>query len=68
MSSRCIFKSLTLCRRDLLQNFNSKRIIIRLYKNFSRLNKKYYVKKKSNKCVKCVRLNCKYNLTFLTVK
>ena len=51
MFFRRTFKSLTICYHDLLQNFKSERIVIRFYKNCSRLNKKCYIREKSNKYV-----------------
>ena len=68
MSSRRVVKSLILRRRNLLQNLKFKRIIMRFCKNCSCLNKKCRVKKKSNKYIKCVRLNYKCDLIFLTVE
>ena len=68
MFSRRTFKSLIFRRRDLLQNFRSKRIVMRLCENCSRLNKKCRVKNKSNKCIKCVRLDRRCDLSFSAVE
>ena len=68
MPSRRTFKSLILRRRDLLQNSESERIVMRFCENCNRLNKKCRVKKKSNKCVKCVRLDRRCDLSFSIVE
>ena len=68
MSPRRTFKSLILRRRDLLQNSELKRIIMRSCENCSRLNKKCWIKKKSNKCVKCVRFDRRCDLFYSIVE
>ena len=68
MSSYRTIKHLENQKRDLLRRTNFERIMIRLYNNCSRLNKKYRVKVELNKCVKCVRLDRKCDLTFFAIK
>ena len=68
MFFRRTFKSLIFHRRDLLQNSKSKRIIMRLCENCSRLNKKCRVKKELNKCVKCVRFDRRCDFFFSIIE
>ena len=68
MFSQRVIKSLILRRRDLLQHSELKRIVMRFCENCNRLNKKCRVKKKSNKCVKCVRLDRECDLIFSAVE
>ena len=47
---------------------DSERLVMRLCENCNRLKKKCRGNTKSDRCIKCVRLDRKYDLAFLIMK
>ncbi len=68
MSSHCTTKNSILRRRDLLERTNSECIVMRSCEHCSHLQKKCRVDNESDRCIECVRLDRKCNLTFLMMK
>ena len=61
-------KNFILRRRDLLERMSSERAVMRFCEHCSRLQKKCRVDNEFNRCIECVHLDCKCNLTFLMMK
>ena len=68
MSSHCITKNSILRRRDFLERMNSERAVMRSCEHCSRLQKKCRVDNDFDRCIECVRLDRKCNLTFSMMK
>ena len=68
MSSHRTIKNLTSRKRYLLERANSRRLVMRSYKNYNRLKKKCRVNTEFDRYIKCVRLDRKCDLTFFIVK
>ena len=68
MSSQRTLKTSILRQRRLLERTRSDCTVMRSCDNCNRLEKKYQMNNESNKCVKCVRLHRKCDLTFFALK
>ena len=68
MSLQQILKTLILCQRRLLKRTKFNCIVMRFCDNCNRLEKKCQINNELNKCIKCVRLHQKCDLTFFAVK
>ncbi len=61
-------KNSTLRYKDLLERTSSEHAVMCFYEHCSYLQKKCRVNNEFNRCIKCVHLDCKCNLTFLMMK
>ncbi len=68
MLSHRTIKNSTLRRRDFLERTNSERAVMRLCEHCSRLQKKCRVGNETDRCIECVYLDRKCNLTFFVMK
>ena len=68
MFSHCTIKNSILRRRDLLERTNSERAVMRSCEHCSRLQKKCCVDNEIDRCIECVHLDRKCNLTFSMMK
>ena len=68
MFSHCTIKNSTLRRRGFLERTNSERAVMRFCEHCSRLQKKCRVGNEFDRCIECVHLDRKCNLTFSMMK
>ena len=68
MSFYCTIKNFILRRKDLLERTSSERTVVHSCKHCSCLQKKCHVDNEINRCIECVHLDRKCNLTFLMMK
>ncbi len=68
MSSHRTIKNSILRRRDFLERMSSERAVMRLCEHCSRLQKKCRVDNEFDRCIECVRLDRKCDLTFSMMK
>ncbi len=68
MSSYHTTKNSILRRKDLLERTSSERAVMRLCEHCSRLQKKCRVDNETDRCIECVHLDRKCNLTFSMMK
>ncbi len=61
-------KNSILRRRDLLERTSSERAVMRLCEHCSRLQKKCCVDNETDRCIECVHLDRKCDLTFSMMK
>ena len=64
MSSRRIIRNFILRKRNILKRADSNRLVMRSCENYNHLKKKYRVNIESDKCIECIRLKRKCDLTF----
>jgi len=68
MFSHCTIKNSILRRKDFLERTSSERAVMRSCEHCSHLQKKCRVDNEINRCIECVHLDCKCNLTFSMMK
>ncbi len=68
MSSHCIIKNFILRYKDFLERISSERAVMHSCKHCSHLQKKCHVDNEIDRCIECVHLDCKCNLTFSMMK
>ena len=68
MSSHRTIKNFTLRRKDFLERTSSERAVMRLCEHCSRLQKNCRVDNEFDRCIECVHLDRKCNLTFSMMK
>ena len=68
MFSHCTIKNFILRCRDFLERTSSERAVMHLCEHCSRLQKKCCVDNEFDRCIECMHLDCKCNLTFSMMK
>ncbi len=68
MSSHCTIKNFILRCKDFLERTSSERAVMRLCEHCSRLQKKCHVNNETDRCIECMHLDRKCDLTFSMMK
>jgi len=68
MSSHRTIKNSTSRRRDFLERMSSEHAVMRSCEHCNRLQKKCHVDNEIDRCIECVHLDHKCNLTFSVMK